>query len=92
MYNELKTQKIASLSYLGYADAIRLKARQEFSNRNKIQEVLEKPKISCSDDAYQLFKHLSEQPYEEFWIMILNKGNKLIDRAKSAKVASLQPL
>ena len=80
--SNLKTQEIASLSYLGYADAIKLKAMQEFSNRNKIQEVLEKPKISCSDDGYQLFKHLSEQPYEEFWIMILNRANKLIDQIK----------
>jgi len=80
--SKLKTQEIASLSYLGYADAVKLKAIQEFSNRSSIQEVLEKPKISCSDDAYKLFKHLSEQPYEEFWIMILNKANKLIDRIK----------
>ena len=80
--SNLKTNEIASLSYLGYADAVKLKAILEFSNRSRIQEVLDKPKITKSNDIYQLFEHLSTQPYEEFWIIILNRANMLIDRVR----------
>lgn len=63
-------------------DAIRLKAMFELANRKNIHEVLEKPKIQCSKDVYQLFQHLSDCQYEEFWIVILNKANRVAERVK----------
>ena len=44
--------------------------------------MLDKPKISNSKDVYQLFQHLSGCKYEEFWILMLNRGNRVIDRVK----------
>lgn len=42
----------------------------------------DKPKISSSKDVYELFRYLSECPYEEFHIIILNKANRIIDLQK----------
>jgi DNA repair protein RadC len=63
-------------------DAIRIKAIFELANRKKVQEVLDKPKISNSKDVYQLFRHLSDCKYEEFWILMLNRANRVIDKVK----------
>jgi DNA repair protein RadC len=63
-------------------DNIRLLAAQELIRRLQIEEVLEKPKISKSQDIYQLFHHLSEHDFEEFWIVVLNKANRVIGQYK----------
>ena len=67
---------------LPMADSYRLKAMFELSERRKIHEVITKPKISRSEDVYQLFQHLSSSPYEEFWILLLSRANRIIDRIK----------
>jgi len=64
------------------SDAIRIKAMFELSNRKNIHEVLEKPKISNSKDVFLLFQHLSDCQYEEFWIVVLNKANRVIQQLK----------
>jgi DNA repair protein RadC len=61
------------------ADSIRLKASLELAKRRQIAEVLAKPKISRSEDAYKLFQYLGDTPYEEFWIISLSRANKVID-------------
>jgi DNA repair protein RadC len=86
--NSLKTLYEASLERMreelgmGIPESIRLKAAFELANRRMVAEVLEKPKICNSRDVYQLFQHLSDNPYEEFWIVVLNKANRVIDRQK----------
>jgi DNA repair protein RadC len=64
------------------SDGYRLKAALELANRRQVSEILDKPKISCARDAYQLFVSLSECRYEEFHIIILNKANRVIERKK----------
>lgn len=61
---------------------LRLQASQELAARRQVEEVLEKPKISRSQDVYQLFSHLKALPYEEFWIVVLNRANRVIDVVK----------
>jgi len=48
----------------------------------EILTLLDKPKISGSKDVYELFHHLSDCQYEEFWIVFLNKANRVIARQK----------
>ncbi len=61
-------------------DSLRVKAVFELAKRRQVAEILEKPKISSSRDVYSLFQHLSDHPYEEFWIVVLNKANRVTDR------------
>lgn len=55
------------------------------ARRRRAIEVLENPKICCSNDVYALFQHLSDCPYEEFWIVVLNKANRILDRYRVSK-------
>jgi DNA repair protein RadC len=45
--------------------------------------VPELPQIKCSKDVFDLFSPtLSDLPHEEFWILFLNRSNKVINRMK----------
>jgi len=67
---------------LSLNDTLRIKAVFELARRQQVAAVMDKPKISCSKDVYQLFQHLSDLQYEEFWIIVLSKANKVVDRIK----------
>jgi DNA repair protein RadC len=68
---------------IGEAKAISIVAAMELGKRRKIAEILDKQQISSSKDIYELFVSLiGDLPYEEFWILFLNRSNKLIDRSK----------
>ena len=81
--HRLYTSSLAEMENLfgiPISDGLRLKAAFELANRRQVSEILDKPKISNSQDVYQLFQHLSDCQYEEFWIVVLNKANRVIDR------------
>lgn len=68
---------------IGEAKAISIVAAMELGRRRKMSEVGEKPKISCSRDVYDIMHPvLADLPYEEFWILLLNRGNKVIMNQK----------
>ncbi len=53
------------------------------SRRRNATEVVIKPKISTSQDAYTIFHSLmGDLPYEEFWMLLLNRANKIIKTVK----------
>jgi len=78
----LPIEELLQLDGLTYIDAIRLKCSLELAKRRNMTAVLEKPKINSSNDVYLLFRYLGECPYEEFWIVVLNKANRVIARNK----------
>jgi DNA repair protein RadC len=78
----LSHQDLSDNYGLTYSDAIRLKAAKEIIRRSQVAEVLDKPKISGSRDAFLVMQHLGELCYEEFWIVVLNRANRVIDRIK----------
>jgi len=64
---------------VGEARAIALIAAFELGRRRNESEVLLKDKISCSRDAFEVLRSaMGDKPYEEFWILILNKANRVI--------------
>jgi DNA repair protein RadC len=82
--NELARLTIADLCKrfkgIGTAKAIAILAAVELGNRRKIADALERKKISSSLHLYQLMEPiLSDLAHEEFWIILLNAGNKVID-------------
>jgi DNA repair protein RadC len=64
------------------SDLIKLRAAMELTRRIQIAEVLEKPKITNSNDVYEFFRHLADLQYEEFWVVVLNRANRVIDRQR----------
>lgn len=71
---------------IGEVKAITIAACFELGKRRKAAENDEKIKISSSRIAYNIFqKHLSDLPYEEFWILLLNRANQVIRSEKLSK-------
>ena len=65
---------------IGQAKAITIKAALELGNRRKLNEVLERKNIRSSFDLFELFEpFLIDLPHEEFWFVLLNGANKVIE-------------
>jgi DNA repair protein RadC len=66
---------------IGEAKAVIIAAALELGKRRNEAVVLEKEKITNSRDAFDIFRStLSDQAYESFWIILLNKANKVIGK------------
>ena len=79
---ELSRQSVADLTRtkgIGPAKAVTLIAALELGNRTSMEESLNRKKVSCSQDVYSFFRPLlQDSSYEEFWILLLNRGNKIL--------------
>lgn len=61
---------------IGEAKAITIAAALELGRRRRLQESLQKKKIISSRDAFDIMHPvLSDNNYEEFWIILLNRNN-----------------
>ena len=68
---------------IGEAKAITIIAALELGKRRKISEILEKKKITQSNDVFEFFQPvLGDLPHEEFWILLLNRANRIIEKKK----------
>jgi|APTNR8051073442_1049403.scaffolds.fasta_scaffold00323_17 DNA repair protein RadC len=82
--NELGKRSIGELKKfkgVGEAKAISVIAALELGRRHQVSEVVAKPQISCSQNAYTAFSSvLSDLQHEEFWILLLNRSNRIIGK------------
>ncbi|SMO57808.1 DNA replication and repair protein RadC [Saccharicrinis carchari] len=68
---------------IGEAKAICIVAAMELGRRRKLEQAKEKPKITNSSDVYDLMHPLlADLPHEEFWILLLNRANKVMSIQK----------
>lgn len=81
--NELSKKGIdflKSFNGIGEAKAVTIVAALELGKRRKEAEVFNKSKITGSKDAANYFQPLlGDLNHEEFWVMLLNRGNKILD-------------
>ena len=68
---------------IGKKRAVQIIAMFALARRRNESEVISKTKISSSKDAFNIFHSLTgDLPYEEFWILMLNRANKIIKKVK----------
>jgi len=68
---------------MGTVKAITIIAALELGRRRKRSELQEKIRISGSQDVYSLFQPLiADLSHEEFWVLILNRSNRVIDNVR----------
>jgi DNA repair protein RadC len=68
---------------IGNARAVTIAAALELGRRRKLAEIPEVVQIKCSRDVADIFQPiLSDLLHEEFWILFLNRSNKVINRMK----------
>lgn len=66
---------------IGEAKAIAIVSALELGRRRKDEGFSEKARITSSNDIYELMKpELLDLPKEEFWVILLNRANRLIKK------------
>jgi len=75
----LSAKDLMKVKGIGEAKAITIIAALELGRRRKDLDVNEKPKIATSRDVYEYLKaDLLDIPHEEFWVVILNRANRIV--------------
>ncbi len=79
----LSLKDLMKIKGIGEAKAITIAAALELGRRRKETEWHEKPQIQSSKDAYdQLWPHMADLDHEQFWILLLNRANKVLSAKK----------
>ncbi|SIP87224.1 DNA repair protein RadC [Chryseobacterium sp. RU37D] len=79
----LSIKDLMKFKGVGEVKAISITTALEIGRRRASQEIPEKPVISNSHNAYQIFRnHLSDLRTEEFWAVFLNQSNRVIHLAQ----------
>ncbi|MEO5603646.1 MAG: DNA repair protein RadC [Cyclobacteriaceae bacterium] len=82
--NELARLSIKDLTRvkgIGEVKAITIIAALELGRRKRDSDPEEKPRITGSRDVFEILKaHLLDIPHEEFWILLLNRANRVIKK------------
>lgn len=77
----LTVKDLMKIKGVGEAKAITIVSALELGRRRKDLLGEEKPKISGSKDIYDLLKaELLDIPHEAFWIVLLNRANRVIKK------------
>jgi DNA repair protein RadC len=80
---KLGLKDLKKIKGIGEAKAITILAAMELGRRRKEADVLEKVQITSSMAAYNEMKqHLLDLPHEEFWIILLNRRNEVIQKVQ----------
>jgi DNA repair protein RadC len=80
---KLAVSDLTKIHGIGPARAVTISAALELGRRRKLSEVPEVTQIKCSKDVADIFQPLlSDLSHEEFWILFLNRSNKVINRMR----------
>jgi DNA repair protein RadC len=78
---KLEMQDLIRIRGIGQAKAVTILAALELGRRRAFAPGTEKTKITSSKDAFRIFQPmLGDLPHEEFWVLLLNRSNRVIDK------------
>jgi DNA repair protein RadC len=79
----LGVNELMRIHGVGEAKAMSIVAALELGQRRRDLTVSKRPLISDSRAAFELLQPvLGDLPYEEFWLLLLDRGNRLMNRCK----------
>ena len=80
---ELSLEQLMEIHGIGQAKAITLKAAFELGRRIRSEQVEDQGVIRSSNDAAEIMQErIGHLRHEEFWVILLNQGVKIIDIAQ----------
>ena len=83
---KLTVKQLTQFMGIGDAKAITIVAALELGRRRRVEEALEKRKVSSSASVFEFMQPIiGELPHEEFWIIYLNNSNKIIQTTQLSK-------
>ncbi|GAA0194607.1 DNA repair protein RadC [Fulvivirga kasyanovii] len=78
---KLSVKELMKFKGIGEAKAISIVSAMELGRRRKETQSTKKPKITCSEDAYEAIKpELMDMKHEEFWTLLLSRSNTIIKK------------
>lgn len=78
---KLSVKDLKKFNGIGEAKAISIVGALELGRRRIASHSLIKPQIRSSEDAYKaMTSELMDLPTEEFWVIMLNRSNKIIQK------------
>lgn len=79
----LTAHDLMKIKGVGEAKALAILSALELGRRRKGAELVEKPKVTSSGEAFELIRpDLMDLPHEEFWLLMLNRANRLIRKQR----------
>lgn len=83
---KLGLEDLMKFKGIGEAKAISIAAALELGRRRKTTELDVKPQIQSSKDAFNIIVGvLSDLGHEEFWVILLDRANKMIEKRNISK-------
>jgi DNA repair protein RadC len=80
---KLSVSDLVNFKGMGKVKALHILSALELGRRRNRTEANTRQKITSSKDAFQFFQTmLMDLPHEEFWVLILNRSNQVIDKVK----------
>jgi len=80
---KLDLHDLKKLKGVGVAKAVNIMAALELGRRRKSEDITREKKIRSSSDVYELFHSLlSDLSHEEFWVLYLNRSNRILSRQR----------
>jgi DNA repair protein RadC len=68
---------------IGNKRAVKLLAIFALARRRNESEIMSHPKVASSKDAFEIFHSIiGDQPYEEFWVLMLSKANRVTKKER----------
>lgn len=75
--------ELQQIKGIGPKRAVQIVAMFALARRRNESEVILKDKIKSSTDAFRIFHSIiGDLPYEEFWVLMLNRANKVIKKVR----------
>lgn len=75
------TGELQKFKGIGTAKAVTISAAFELGRRRQLSQPVDRPQVRSSQDAFSsLGPLLADLPHEEFWILLLNRANRIIGR------------
>lgn len=79
----LDTKELMAHKGMGEAKALTITAALELGRRRRATDAAERASVTSSAIAFELIRgKIADLPHEEFWLILLDRGNRLLDLAK----------
>lgn len=83
LLGKLSVKELMNFHGIGQAKALTILSAVELGRRRRNSEAPERPEISSSRAAYELLQgEMADLPFEEFWVLLLNRANRLISKKR----------
>ena len=83
---KLSVEKLTKFKGIGEAKAIAIITALELGKRRQLETALEKPKITCSKDVFNIMQPvIGDFEHEEFWVLFLSNSNKVVAKSQVSK-------